>query len=136
MTAISFLRVSVQHLTKPSMNGLIELNSLPEEVQKCLVARYGSLVELYKRIFTLHSEDYRNMKDDQRVAIIRKHLDDIIDALEDCGVADGQDVVSSVASDFGELIVAKTVKDLNDYLKPLGTNFEEMRRWLKDTYGI
>jgi len=118
------------------MDGMIELNALPEEVRRSIVARFGSLVELYQRIFDLQSDEYRHMKDEQRVAAIQNQLNDIVDAMEACGVEDGQDIVSSVAGDFGELIVAKAVKDLNEYLKPLGTDFVEMRRWLKDTYGI
>ena len=118
------------------MEGMIELKALPEEVRKCLEERYGTLVELYKRIFNLHRDEHRYMKDSQRVEVIRKQLDEIADALEECGVQDGQDIVSYVAGDYGELVVSKNVKDLNDYLRPLGTNFDEMQRWLKDTYGI
>lgn len=122
------------------MTGLNYLQSLPEEIKNKIIAEWGSIAIFYKTVFDLNATDYRlamtkpNGFEQQR-ATIEKTLFEIEDKLDDFGI-DGRDVTSEISSDHGDIIVNKKIQHLDNYLKQFGTDFETMRKWMKDSYGI
>ena len=119
------------------MEGLKRLLSLPDNIKLEIINNFGSIGQLYQKVFDLNQEEYRlTGSNSPRLKEIQTELFDIEDKLESFGITDGGDVTSEIASDFGDIILSNKIADLNKYLKPLGTDFEKMQKWLKDNYGI
>ena len=122
------------------MSGLNLLNQFPEEIKEKIIAEFGSIQDLYKKIFDLYQRQHSLYKikplDNQKVANIDNEIYDIEEKLEELGVEDGSDITSEISSDFGEIMVNKEINNLDLYLKQRGTDYETMRSWLKDKYGI
>jgi len=119
------------------MEGLNRLLKLPDDIQSQIKRDFGSIAELYKKVFDLNKEEHGLiLSKSPRLIEIRNELYDIEEKLESYGILDGSDITSEIASDYGDIIVTKRIADLNKYLIPLGTDFEKMKKWLKDKYGI
>lgn len=119
------------------MSGIQNLLTLPQEILDQIILEFGSVAGLYKKVFDLNQEEYRlTGSNSPRLKVIENELFDIEDKLEGFGVTDGRDITSDIAADFGEIIVNKRIQDLDKYLKQFGTDFETMRKWLKDNYNI
>lgn len=119
------------------MEGLKRLLSLPENIKQQIDGEYGSIGQLYQNVFNLNQEECQlTGSNSPRLKQIENELLDIEDKLEEFGVTDGRDITSEIASDFGDIIVNKKIADLNEFLKPLGTDFGTMKKWLQDKYGI
>ncbi len=88
----------------------------------------------------MHNKDYRLHTtkpngNQARQEEIENELFDIQDQLESLGL-DGHDITTAISSDHGDIIVSRHVQNLVNYLRQLGTDFEIMRKWMKETYGI
>lgn len=119
------------------MQGLKQLLDLPEEIKEQINNDFGSVGNLYRKVFDLNQEEYKlTGSNSPRLAEISNELYDIEDKLESYGVSDGRDITSDISSDFGDIIVSKRIADLNRFLEPLGTDFETMQKWLKENYDI
>jgi hypothetical protein len=122
------------------MDGLQLLSSLPDDKKNAIANKFGSIDKLYRKIFELNHEDYllHTKKPNgykTRQSEIESELFDIEDGLDEIGV-DGHDITTEVSSDHGEIIVSKNINDLDKYLKNFGTDYETMRKWMEDNYGI
>lgn len=122
------------------MEGLKMLTSLPIDIKKSIVQEFGSIETLYKKVFDLNAEDYglhmnKPKGYQSRQQAINSELLDIEDKLEELGL-DGRDVTSEISSDHGEIIVNRRVQDLDNYLRQIGTDYETIKAWLKNSYGI
>jgi hypothetical protein len=118
------------------MEGLNRLHSLPDEVKSRIVEKYGSLEDLYKKIWNLDATLYSlagNTAAAQEKAVIETQLYKIDDELEELGA---EDIVTDVRADFGDVIVEKNISALNEHLAQYGTDFPTMQQWLKDNYGV
>jgi hypothetical protein len=122
------------------MSGLNFLSQFPEEVKEKIIVEFGSIQNLYKKIFDLYQRQHSLYRikpiDNQAVANIDNEIYEIEEKLEELGVEDGSDITSEISSDFGEIIVKKENNTLDLYFKERGTDYETMRSWLKDEYGI
>lgn len=119
------------------MEGLKQLIELPESVKEQIIQDFGSISGLYQKVFDLNQEEHKlTGTNSSRLEEIANELFDIEDKLESYGLADGSDITSDIAADYGEIIVNKRIADLNKYLEPLGTDFEKMQKWLKENHGI
>lgn len=112
------------------MEGIKSLESLPEQVKDSIGKEFGSLNELYRRIFDInHSERMAHRQRDQKaISACEQELLDIEDKLEELGAEDGRDITTAIASDYGDLVVKETIDNLNKHLARQGTNFESMRK--------
>jgi hypothetical protein len=119
------------------MQGLKQLLDLPDEIKEQIINDFGSVGNLYRKVFDLNQEEYKlTGNNSPRIAEIQNELYDIEEKLESYGVTDGRDITTDISSDFGDIIVSKRIDDLNRFLQPLGTDFETMQIWLKENYGI
>ena len=78
------------------MSGLNLLNQFPEEIKEKIIAEFGSIQDLYKKIFDLYQRQHSLYKikplDNQKVANIDNEIYDIEEKLEELGVEDGSDI--------------------------------------------
>jgi frataxin-like iron-binding protein CyaY len=119
------------------MQGLDRLLNLPENIRTEIENVYGSVQDLYQKIFDLNAEEYSlTGSNSPRLNQIQAEIYDIEDKLEEFGITDGSDITTEIASDFGEIIVNKQITKLNVYLSQFGTDFDTMRKWLKNKYNI
>jgi hypothetical protein len=119
------------------MEGLETLLNLPAEILEKISEEYGTVFRLYRKIFDLNNEQYKLMgSGSPRLEEIKNELLDIEDSLEEYGVEDGRDITTEIASDFAEIIVNRRINGLDKYLEQFGTDFNTMRDWLKDKYGL
>jgi hypothetical protein len=121
------------------MEGLQILHSLPSDKKEKIEKEFGSIEELYKKVFDNYNEDYKLHRTkpsgyQEQQEKIKNALYDIEDKLDEMEL-DGHSIITDISSDHGEIIVNKTVKDLDEYLKQYGTTFEKMREWLKKHLG-
>tara|TARA_Y100001001_G_C7961319_1_gene292631 strand:- start:315 stop:680 length:366 start_codon:yes stop_codon:yes gene_type:complete len=120
-----------------NMQGLKRLLCLPENVKNQIVNAYGSVQNLYQKIFDLNAEEYGlTGSGSPRLNEIQTEIYHIEDQLEEFGLTDGNDIITEISSDFGEIIVNGHIKELNNYLSQFGTDFDTMRQWLKSKYNI
>lgn len=122
------------------MNTIEKLVTLTESQKNELVNKFGSTDELYKIIFDLHNSEYKlylakPLDFSIQVNSIQHKLISIEQFLDEIGI-DGHYIISDIAGDHGEIIVKGRINELDNYLKKFGTNYEEMRKWIKETYGI
>lgn len=123
------------------MVGLSFLQKLPIEIKTKINSEFGSIEELYKLIFNLHSNDYKlfiskpSGFENERQKI-KQELYQIEDKLESFGITDGSDITNEIMADHGEIIVNKHVQKLDNYLSQFGTDFKTVREWMKRNYGI
>jgi len=119
------------------MQGLDRLLNLPDNIKTEIENEYGSVQDLYQKIFDLNAEEYSlTGSKSPRLNKIQTETYDIEEKLEEFGLTDGSDITTEISSDFGEIIVNKRVTALNDYLSKFGTDFDTMRDWLKNKYNI
>lgn len=119
------------------MQGLDRLLNLPENIKTEIENEYGSVQDLYQKIFDLNAEEYSlTGSNSPRLSAIQTETYNIEDKLEEFGLTDGSDITTEISSDFGEIIVNKRITKLNDYLSQFGTDFDTMREWLKNKYNI
>lgn len=119
------------------MNGLNRLLQLPVEIKGKINKEFGSIQNLYQKVFDLNAEEYTlTGSKSPRLKQIQQEIYDIEDRLEDFGLTDGSDLTIEISSDFGEIIVNKEISKLNEYLAQFGTDFDTMRKWFKDKYEI
>lgn len=116
------------------MEGLKILKELPEEIETKIIAEFGTIEKFYKMVFDLYAEDYKIFKVKpagykERQAQIKSQIYDIEDKLDAMGV-DGHDITTEISNDHTEIIVNRTVTNLDEYLQRFGTNFEEMSVWI------
>ncbi|SDD70745.1 hypothetical protein SAMN05216464_102336 [Mucilaginibacter pineti] len=116
------------------MDGLKILNSLTDDQKSAITQKFGSIGQLYKKVFDLTNQEYV-LRNSNRQVEIQDQLFDIEDKLDEIGL-DGHYIKSQISSDFGEIIVNKAIKSLDAELKKFGTDYETMRDWMKDKYGI
>ncbi|WP_422102503.1 hypothetical protein [Vreelandella sp.] len=115
------------------MQGIESLGNLPEQVKDRIGKEFGSLNDLYRRIFNInHSEHMAHRQRDQKaISAYEQELLDIEDKLEELGAEDGRDITTAIASDYGDLVVKETIEKLNEHLARQGTDFESMREYLR-----
>jgi hypothetical protein len=122
------------------MTGLNFILQLPDEIKNKISTEWGSIGNFYRLVFDLNAQDYKlatqkpNGYEQQR-ADIEKTLYDIEEKLDEFGI-DGRDVTTEISSDHGEIIVQRHVQNLDHHLRKFGTDFETLRKWMKDKYGI
>ncbi len=121
------------------MEALIRLAELPADTKGKIANEYGSISKLYTKVYELEMENYNlHMTKPNRYQARQEEIEnamvDIEDKLDTFGI-DGHDIVTDISSDFSEVIANKGVKLTDDYLKQLGTSFEEMREWLRKQLG-
>jgi len=121
------------------MTGLEFIENYPADIKEKITAEFKSIENLYKTIFELNNQQYNLYKtkpiDKQKISEIDNKLFDIEEKLEEFGI-DGRDVTVEVSNDFGELMVKREVSALNSYLKQRGTDYNTMRKWLKDYFNV
>jgi hypothetical protein len=122
------------------MTGLNYLSQLPESIKSKIVIDFGSLQDLYLKIFDLSKKDYELfIKKPKGFEQVREEIQnlfyDIEDKLDSYEI-DGSELVTEIRSDFTEIIVNKRIQDLNDYLKQFGTDYDTLREILRRDYGI
>jgi len=121
------------------MTGLEFIENYPADIKEKITAEFKSIENLYRTIFELNNQQYNLYKtkpiDKQKISEIDNKLFDIEEKLEEFGI-DGRDVTVEVSNDFGELMVKREVSALNSYLKQRGTDYNTMRKWLKDYFNV
>ena len=122
------------------MEGHNTLHSLPQDTKNAISEKFGSIGQLYKRVFDLENENYRLhisklVGKEVRQAEIRNELSEIEMDLDEIGI-NGDDILLDISNDHGEIILQRKISDLDNYLRKFGTDFETMRKWMKDDYGI
>lgn len=122
------------------MQGLKNLNDLSQEQKDAISKEFGSVEGLYRKVFDLTSEDYdlstkKPENCEERKNKIAEELYDIEEKLDEMNIS-GDMIVSDISSDFGDIIVKRQIENLDNYLRSFGTNFENIRNWLRNNYNI
>lgn len=117
------------------MDALLKLSLLPEEAKVKISNEFGSVAKLYIKVYDFEKENYYLHKYKPasykiRQGEIENTFYEIEDKLEKAGL-DGNEIVTSIATDFTEVITKKIVRGADDYLEQLGSTYEEMREWLR-----
>ena len=92
-------------------------------------------------VFKLNATDYnlfitKPIGYENAMRKIQNQIEEIEDKLERFGVIDGSYITSEISNDHGEIVVNQNIKQLDNYLRQSGTNYNTMRKWLSDNYGI
>jgi len=108
------------------MKGLNMLRCLSMEKTTMIDDEFGSLENLYKKIFELHEEDFKLYKSKTygylaRLEQIRNDLYEIEDRLNEMGI-DGFNIVSTISNDQEELMLSKKVLNLDSIERVPGSN--------------
>lgn len=119
------------------MEGLDKLLKLDNGETEIIINEYGNIQNFYRTIFNLNLEEYNlNNSNDPRLNTIRTELLQIEMRLEGLGVNNAHDLITDISADFTEIIVNRRIAELNKYLISLGTDFDEMRKWINEKYNI
>ena len=122
------------------MTGLEELKQLPDEIKSKIIVEWGSIENFYKKAFELIALEYKlSMQKpsgyQQRVQTIENEILDIEDKLEE--FADGcGDIIVEIRSDLGDIIIYRNAQKLDSYLTQSGLEYQGIRKWMSDNYGI
>ena len=124
------------------MQGYYYLKELSKEFQDKIDTEFGSIEKLYKLVFDFNNSMYVlflkrevNLNYSTQNQSIENKIYEIENKLNDFGV-DGDFITREIRNDFGEIIVKQNINALNKELEPYGTNFNEMRNWMKNKFGI
>lgn len=117
------------------------LHSLPNQIKEQISHEYGSIDGFYQMVFKLNATDYnlfitKPIGYENAMRKIQNQIEEIEDKLERLGVIDGSYITSEISNDHGEIVVNQNIKQLDNYLRQSGTNYNTMRKWLSDNYGI
>ncbi|MDD3479136.1 MAG: hypothetical protein PHI42_01935 [Paludibacteraceae bacterium] len=123
------------------MNGLEILKSLPATMKGQIAQQYGSIEKFYQLVFSLHATNYNLFMNkpagyqlnQQQIQI---QIEQIEYKLESFGLEDGSDITNEIASDHEEIIVNREIQKLDNDLRKKGSDYDSLRKWLNDKYGI
>lgn len=113
------------------MDGLKNLNTIPEDFKNAIINDFGTLMNFYYHILENAKDEYSEFKSGKTTYKYEEERDKIVEKYEVAGFKGVERLVSSINEDFGDIIVKRVVDNLNAYLTPLGTNFSEMQQRLR-----
>ncbi|WP_439900904.1 hypothetical protein [Vibrio cholerae] len=132
---VQFLRII--NITKENiMQGLKDLDRLADNVKVGIIAKYGSLNDLYKTLMNLNHQERLAFiaKDENKKIEIQNEVNNIENYIESLGVEDATDITVSISNDYGDIVAKERIDNLNVYLAQFGTDFEAMRDALQKKY--
>lgn len=123
------------------MSGLEILKSLPDTIKGQIAQQYGSIEKFYQLVFSLNATDYNLfMKKSAGYQVAQQQIQNQIEQieykLESFGLEDGSYITNEISCDHGEIIVNREIHKLDNYLRQNGSDYNSMRKWLNDNYGI
>lgn len=119
------------------MEGLEKLLKLDNGEKDIIINEYGNIQNFYQTVFNLNLEEYNlHNSHNPRLNAIRTELLQIEMRLEELGINNAHDLITDISADFTEIIVNRRIAELNEYLTSLGTDFDEMRKWINEKYNI
>lgn len=103
----------------------------PDQIE-IIKTEFGSLDQLYSKGLELVSTEFSIQRGNSAtkqtdLASSRKSIHDLEDKLDALDL-DGHRIITEITSDFGDMVVAPIVADLEARLKPLGLTFDETRK--------
>jgi ribosomal protein S15P/S13E len=120
--------------------GLANLYRLPTNIKEEIINKYGSLEDYYFEVYYLDHTKYNLFIQDKvanqaKIDEVTHKIYDMEEELEDWGADDGSSILIPISDDHGDIIVNKTIDELNKHLAQYGTDFETMRKWLQKKIG-
>jgi hypothetical protein len=122
------------------MDSLKELQNLPREIKAKIDSEFGTVDNLFKKIFDLHAESHYLSKTKPknylpRIIEIRDELYRTEDLLDSFGLV-GYKIISRISDDLAEMEISKLVDELKMNLKQYGPSSDEMKGWIKKHFEV
>jgi len=121
------------------MEGLDFLKVQSEPLKRRIIEKYGSLEKYYEFVLLIYEAEYKwfsvkSLEGEENRKKINDKLNELEDELNHFGADDGHWILTEISSDQSDGIIRKKIQNLDEYLNQFGTNFEEMRKHIKEKY--